>query len=419
MDQPDSTATPPRKGEFARNWRSLFACTVGIGCGLSPIPPFMSGLFGTALQDEFGWSRGDVLAPIMFVTAALLLLGPVIGRLADKHGARPIALLSTAGLGISLAAMSLVSEQIWTYYACWAVLAVVAIGTLPITYAKVITRAFDKHRGFALGIALASTGVAGALAQFYVQWLIEEWGWRVAFVGLGAVPLLVAWPILFVFLRDASPSGEASGKAAQPANSMNLHQAMRTHRFWLLSLSALAFGCATGGLIPNFVPLLTEGGTTTLDEALQAMSLLAISVIVGRLVTGFMLDRVPGPLVTALLAAPAIITLALVFSLPLVPPLAMACAIAIGLVAGAEFDLVAYMTSRYFGRAHFSTIYGIQYAIFGLGSGVSPAAFGWLRDVSEDSSPLVLASLCLFAFAVLSMAFLGRYPDEHKPVAAL
>lgn len=399
-------------GEVRLHWRPLLACSVGIGLGLSPLPPFTAGLFATALEGEFGWMRGEILATIMFVTASLFVLGPFLGRLVDRRGARVVALWSTIGLGLSIAAMSLVTAQIWTFYLCWAVMAVVAIGTLPITYARVITSWFDKGRGLALGIALASTGITGAFAQFYIQWLIDDYGWRVAYLGLAALPLVIAVPILWLFLIEPEPS--ATGQAEREGPGATVAEALRHYRLWALSVAALALGAGTGGLIPNYVPLLTGGGVP-MATALKAMSALAISVIAGRIVTGFLLDRFSGPIVGSILIAPAIAGLALLASFPAEPSSAWAAAVTVGLIAGAEFDLVAYMTSRYFGRRHFSEIYGIQYAIFGLGAGASPAGYGLLRDLTGGYFPLMATSMALFALAIAALLTLGRYPARYAP----
>jgi MFS family permease len=408
-------ASPPDglvKQEFRQGWRTLLACTLGIGFGLSPLPPFTAGLFATALENDFGWSRGQTLGSIAFITIALVLLGPIVGKIVDKHGARKMALGSTLGLGASLVALSQITEEIWTFYACWAVMSVVALGTLPITFARVITSWFTHGRGLALGIALASTGVTGALAQFFVAWAIDSHGWRAAYLLLATFPLLGALPIQYFFLKDRAPA--PSGDQVINAETGNtLSEAARSPKFWSLSIAALALGSATGGLIPNMVPMLEEGGLST-SLALQAMSALAISIVVGRLVTGFLLDRFWAPAVSALLIAPALFGLAAISLIPMNAALALSAAITIGLIAGAEFDLVAYMTSRYFGRKHFSQIYGVQFAIFGLGSGLCPALYGSIRDYSGTFAYLAPLSLSLCFIALVALLTLGRYPTAEQ-----
>jgi cyanate permease len=161
--------------------------------------------------------------------------------------------------------------------------------------------------------------------------------------------------------------------------------------------------------MPNLMPMLTESGLSAGDAA-RALALLAVSVTIGRLLSGFMLDRIWAPLVAVLLVVPAAIGV-LTLTLPgLSLTSAMIAVGIIGLVAGAEFDLIAYITGRYFGQRHFSELYGIQYAVFGLGSGTAPALYGTIRDMTGSYLPALLLSVGLLLGAVALLLTLGRYP---------
>lgn len=413
-DQAQASRWPLQRAELKRGWRPLVACAVGTGLGLSPIPAYTAGIFASALQKEYGWPRGEILFGVIFVTAALLILGSSVGRLIDRIGPRKVAIASTVGLSVSLMALSAISANILTFYGGWLFLALVSLGTLPMTYAKVITGWFEHARGLALGITLASTGISGALFPFYLNMLIDGPGWRVAYIGLGALPLLIAVPVLLLWLREA-PAGEGP-TAAMEADGLTVREALRQYRFWAAAIAALCVGAGTGGLMPNLLPLLTESGLTA-GAATRALAVLAISVTVGRLLCGYMLDRLWAPLVGVILIIPATIA-AIVLTLPgLGLPVSMIAIAAIGLIAGAEFDLVAYMTGRYFGRRHFSELYGIQYAIFGLGAGAAPASYGAIRDALGSYQPVLLISAAFFAASAAILMTLGRYPARFAGAA--
>ncbi|SEJ96663.1 Major Facilitator Superfamily protein [Sphingobium sp. AP50] len=398
--------------ELRRGWKPLVACSVGIGLGLSPIPPFTAGIFATALNAQFGWPRGEILAAIILVTIGLVLLGSSVGRLVDRVGARRVAIGSTICLGLCLMALGAVGPNILSFYAVWAMMAVFALGTLPVTYAKVVTGWFDRARGVALGLALASTGVTGALYPFYIHFLMDRFGWRIAYVGVGLLPLLIALPILLLWLRECAAPGEAAtAEAAVATDGLTVRAALRRYRFWASALAAMALGAGTGGLMPNLMPMLTENGLSAGDAA-RALALLAVSVTIGRLLSGFMLDRIWAPLVAVLLVVPAAIGV-LTLTMPgLGLTSAMIAVGIIGLVAGAEFDLIAYITGRYFGQRHFSELYGIQYAVFGLGSGTAPALYGTIRDMTGSYLPALFLSVGLLLGAVALLLTLGRYPAD-------
>lgn len=403
-----------RLEELRRGWRPLVACTVGIGFGISPIPPFTAGIFATALQKDYAWPRGEILAAIMFMTLGLVLLGSSVGRLIDRIGARKVAIGSTIGLGLSIAAMSAINANILSFYACWAVMATVALGTFPMTYAKILNGWFDRARGLALGISLASTGVTGALYPFYLNPLIASHGWRVGYLGLAALPIFIALPVLLLWLKE--PPKDAQSVIAAPVDGLAVRVALRQYRFWASALAGMALAAGTSGLIPNLMPLLTEHGIAKTSVA-QALASLAISVTAGRLIAGYLLDRLWAPLVGLALVIPSTIGVALLATPGTGYYTSIVAVVAIGLVAGAEFDLIAYMTGRYFGQKHFSELYGLQYAIFGLGAGIAPAVYGALRDRLGSYQPVLAISAIMFMLAAALLLTLGRYPRRFDTAA--
>lgn len=405
------TRSPPsRRGrdEFREGWRPLLACAFGLGFGLSPIAPYTAGIMANALEAALGWSRADILGTLMLAPIGLVLLGRHVGRLVDKVGPRKVALTSTLGLGLAQWLIAAIGSNLIAFYLAWAVLAVVSLGTLPMTYAKVINAWFVETRGIALGLALAATGLTGALMPFLLTSAIAAMGWRGGYLVLGALPIVLAIPVLWLWLRMPAP--RAAGRAkALPASGMPVREALRGVRFWILAAGSMALAFAVSGLLPNLYPLLLAREVSPATAA-TALAGLAISVTAGRIVSGLLLDRIWAPLVCAILVVPAIGALALLASPVLTPSIMIGAVVTLGLVAGAEFDLVAFMTTRYFGQAHFSELYAIQYAIFGLGAGFAPAIYGAIFDHFGSYAPEIYLSSALLLFAVAILFALGRYP---------
>jgi MFS transporter, OFA family, oxalate/formate antiporter len=93
---------------------------------------------------------------------------------------------------------------------------------------------------------------------------------------------------------------------------------------------------------------------------------------------------------------------------------AMLCAALIGLCAGAESDLIAFLTAKYFGLKHYGQIYGVQYAVFGLASGISPLVFAKVFDHFGNYGPILKVSAVFFVAGALLLLTLGRYPNTVK-----
>ena len=141
-------------GEFSYAWRIVLASAIAIGLGLSPIPIYTLGVFAAPLAAEFGWRIDEVFAALPILTLCALVLSPLVGLLIDRVGVRPVALGSLLGFGIGLMLHALNPGSYPLYLATWVVVAVLGVGTLPITWTRVINNWFSKSRGLALGLSL-------------------------------------------------------------------------------------------------------------------------------------------------------------------------------------------------------------------------------------------------------------------------
>jgi MFS family permease len=405
---------PAAKSELARNWKALLAISVGIGLGIAPVPTFTTGVFAIALQKQFGWSRGDILGVVLFQTLAFGLIGPLLGRLADRIGPRPVVIASTIGIGLSTAAFALITAQIWTFYLAYAVMIVLSLGTMPPIYARMLSILFDRQRGQALGLALCTTGISGIVLPIYVQKLIGAFGWREAYVGLGLLPLLIALPCALLLLpRKTQPAPAdvdvVSGESVRIIRGLSIKQALSSYRYWLMALVGFAAGAGLSGLVINTVPLLVDRGFSPATAA-QMFGVYGVFVIIGRLSSGWLLDRLWAPAVgCGFLLLPAAGVLLLASGGAGQAHLALVAIAMIALASGGEFDLVAYLCSRYFGTRNFSALYSGQYAIFAMGAGIAPGLMGAVHDRAGSYQPALYAIAALFAGGAVALLALGRY----------
>ena len=91
---------------------------------------------------------------------------------------------------------------------------------------------------------------------------------------------------------------------------------------------------------------------------------------------------------------------------------ALLAAIFIGLAGGAEFDLVAYMTSRYFGLRHYGKLYGILFSSVIAGAALGPLMFGFGFDMTGSYQAVLLTVTGLFLVGSASQLLLGPYPKS-------
>ncbi len=194
--------TQARTSEFTQGWPVITAAAIGIGLGLSPLPFYTIDVMVGPLGEEFGWTRGDVYSALAIYTLSALMMAPIIGQLTERFGARRVALISIVTFSLAMMSLALNDGSKTRYFILWFLLAIAGAGTLPISFTRPINNWFDKSRGTALALALIATGVFGALAKSYAQYMVGWVGWRGAYIALGLLPLLIALPVAVLNLRD-------------------------------------------------------------------------------------------------------------------------------------------------------------------------------------------------------------------------
>jgi MFS family permease len=400
-----------RDQEFRLGWPIVLSSMLGVGLGLSPLSFYTIGIFAPILAHSFGWSFGQIFAGITVQTVAVALLAPVAGVLATRFGPRPVALLSVLTFSVSFMAFALSNGSLVLYYGLWAAQAVFGLGTLPITWTRLINQRFNRHRGLALGIALMGTGLFGTFSKPLTAWLIATFGWRGAYVALGALPLLIAFPVAYALFREppvTAPTGGSAPVAAVEAG-MTTRQAVSHWRFWLLAGVLLPISFAIAGPIPNMENILHAHG---FDHAaiVKLTSLIGLSAIAGRLLGGWLLDLFWAPAVAVLILALPCLSCWLLGGASLGAGGAALSICLIGFSVGVEYDLLAYLTAKYFGLRSYATIYGLLYVSFGIGAGFGPAIFGWAFGLEGSYGPIFRIASALLAASALSLLALGRYP---------
>jgi len=214
----------------------------------------------------------------------------------------------------------------------------------------------------------------------------------------------------------------ASGKDNTPSAlpGLTLREAFHDYRFWVILIAILLLGSVISGIIANAKFMLLDKGYT--DQEATSMfigaGVIALSVLVGRFVGGYLVDHIWAPLVAfVFLSVPAIGCYILMQDMSVgMNVLAM---ILVGFAAGVEFDLIAYFISRYFGMRSYGQIYGLIYAAFGLGSGTSPVIFNLIRGDDPDYSKVLSYAAVGFIIGATMCLFLGKYRNfEQESVAA-
>ena len=418
--------------EFRLGWPVVLAAAVGLACGLGALPIYSLGALTKPMAVDLGWSRAEVQGIYTWMTVGNLVAAPALGWWLDRHGVRAVTLWSTAAMAIGFLVLALATQSPASAYAIAFLTAAFGVATTPITWTRAIVSWFDAGRGQALGLALAGTGISAALVPSYTVWLIERFGWRGAYVGLAVLALALALPLAVWLLREppdaaakralhrvsearraaGRTTAENSARSAGPGVAVD--PAIRKpvfldYRFWLLCVTFVLVGGSIAGIVAHLVPMLSDRGISAASAA-QVAGLSGIAVIVGRIGTGYLLDRLWAPGVAfVVLSLPIISCLLLASGAGGLPGAVLAVLIA-GLAAGAEFDLMSFLVSRYFGAGRYGVVYSNLYAAFKIAAGVAAPLYGRAFDVTGTYSGILYAAAGAILVGLSLVLLLGAYP---------
>ncbi len=401
--------------EFRKGGPILFSAMIGVGCGASPLPFNVLPAVIGPIHDELGWSFLQISLGITVFGIIASLLAPVYGAAADKWGVRPVAIGSLVAFAATFSLFALMPPSLPAWYLLWALVGIVGIGSTPVTWSRAINMWFVKNRGLALGIMLLGTSLAGILVPQIAQGAMKGRfigeGWRGVFPTLALLPLLVATPLALWLFREPSVAERPPGLSDAFGNltGMTAGEALRGYRFWVIWVSIALVALAYGGVFINMIQIAGLHGFAPAQGA-TVMSVMALGILAGRVITGMLFDRFWAPAVLVpILLGPALACWLLMGTGASMPVLLVA-AVLLGFAAGAESDLIAFLAGKYFGMAHYGKIYGLLYMPFGIGSAISPAIYGVVRDRTGSYDAMLVVAIGLFAIGGLLPLTLGRYP---------
>ena len=413
---------PDRQNDrFFYGWLITAAAGVGLCFGYAGSMVYGFSSFILPLSAEFGWSRRDIGLAFSFMVVAVIIMSPLMGGLLDRYGARRCLLLGTLVFGLFLASMCLLTADIRHYYALFVLLGLSGTATTAICYSRLLVSWFEQRKGWALGLALTGTGIGAMIIPPLAQALIQSLGWRSAYLVLGLVNLVIVLPLLarFVYNTPAEKNtwidGIPPATGAQGQSQLHMHkgftftQCLRQGVFWKIVVGIFLISFAQAGPFLQLVPILRDVGLEQFAAAGTA-SLLGVALIGSRLLCGYLMDRMFAPFVaSAFLVAPVFGFVA--FALDPSIWTGVLVTVTLGLAYGAEFDILGFFCSQYFGRPSFGKTYGIMFAVYSLAVGIAAPVAGWSYDQYGSYVVMFIAGAVINLGAVMLILTLGRYPE--------
>jgi MFS family permease len=399
-----------------QEWRKYWTLPLAgaLGNSLTVLLVYSLGIFMEPLTNEFGWNRAEISAGITVANFTSLGFGLVSGMLVDRFGPRRVGIIGVALTCSATALLGTATGTLTNWYLLWALVALGGAGVGPFIWTSAVASRFDASRGLAIAIVVSGAGLSATILPSLTAWLLQHYGWRGGFFGIGAIWAVVVIPVLLLFFRGAYDGRVRPTKAQVKTRTdampgLTLAEGMRSAPFWRLGLAGGFFAFVAIGLIVHFVPIL-KGSGLDLATAAGVAGTIGLASLVGRFGTGFLLDRFNPRLVAAVAFALPTVAVALLLSggSPLVLTIA---AFVVGLSLGAELDVTFYLATRYFGLKSYGVLMSAMMGMLAIGMALGPVSAGAIFDRTGSYANFLWLSIPLVLIASLMVGTLKRHPD--------
>ena len=410
-------------GKFFYGWIILMAAGAGIFAS-GPGQSHTFSVFIGPISRDLGVGATAISSAYGLATLIAALGLPFVGRLVDRYGARKIMLTVVIFLGLGCIAFGFAPGIIWLALGFGA-LRFFGQGSLMLTSVNVVSHWFSRKRGFAMGMMLLGFAISMAIHPPLRQWLIEQVGWRQAWIWLGVSTWVLMVPIVFFLLQDApesiglSPDGEKNIEHddKQTINKhgaefgFTLKEALATSTFYIVAAALCTMSMLVTALHFFQVSIFEHQGLTP-SIAAWMFPLSAIIAVLTQPIVGRCLDKFPTPRVITMSLATLCAAL---LSMSMVSDLltAILYAVIFGINNAFNMTLFGYLWPRYFGRRHIGSVQGTGQMIGVIGASIGPIPLGMAFDLTDDYK------LTLIGLAILPalVGILTQFLKEPKLVS--
>ena len=410
-------------------WIVWLVSTVGL-VSAAPAMGFTISLFYDHFINDFGLSRTAVSTLLGIATFLGALSLTWVGKQVDEHGSHRIGAMVSLVYALVLMALSVfITGPITLFFAFFALRAM-GQGGMVLVSNTAITKWWETRRGWLMSLTVVVLALSETYYLRFLQALIDNYGWRNAWLVLGIAVAVTIVPLWWLLMRDRpedfdlKPDGgfilheDASNPAVLIADNeakitgRTLKEARRTPIFWVFMVGRFFSVLFGSGLIIHQVSIFAQVDHSALIVAnvfgIMALMRMGLSLGLGRIIS-----RVnPAYIMATQLFAMMIVLLTsmVMREEALIIPFAIAFAIVIAI--GGVFDGTVW--ADLFGRKYYGEIRGFVYTVLVTGTSIGPIIFGACFDSFGSYTPIQIGGAISLIFPLI-MSLMVKRPQNFSP----
>ena len=368
--------------------------------GIANIGIFSSGpgqshtfsVFVEPISQDLQLSSASIASAYGLATLIAAFLLPYMGKIIDRYGARVSLIIISIILGISCIFFGAASNFLMLTVG-FGFLRFFGQGSLMLGCANLVSQWFDSKRGFAMSLMALGFGMSMAIHPPVSQFLIDQYGWKYAWIILGISTWIIMVPALFILAwnnpeniglkPDGVKKSNFKNDEVEAIEGLNLTEALKENSFYILA--AMWFGMAMLVTTLHFyqVTILTNQGITT-EFAASLFTVSAFAMVVFMPLVGKFFDNFPTKYVLATgLLINSISLISITYSNN--DAYSLFYAVSFGINNAFSMTMFGYIWPRYFGRKHLGSIQGTGQMIGVIGASLGPLPVGFAIDYLGSS----------------------------------
>ncbi|UJB31667.1 MFS transporter [Chromobacterium sp. Beijing] len=321
-------------------------------------------LFNAQLSAKLSEPVSQVAFAFGLLSLALAVASSLAGKLQERFGVQRVTLGAglMLGLGFFLTAQA---NNLVMLYLCAGVLVGLADGAGYLLTLSNCVKWFPERKGLVSACAIGAYGLGSLgfkyinlalLARFSLETTFELW-------GLIAMAMVVAGSLL---MRDAPQQQAAAQQNA--SHDYTLAKAMRQPQYWMLALMFLTV-CMSGLYVIGVAKDIGESYVhLPALTAANAVAVIAVANLSGRLVLGILSDKMPRIRVITIAQIAALAGMLTLLFVPLNATLFFLAIACVAFSFGGTITVYPSLVSDFFGLNNLTKNYGVIYLGFGIGS---------------------------------------------------